>query len=217
MVTKPNPPLLRNGSKRFTKLKPVLKHNGALQKEDQEEREVRVHEGRGGDIMIIEGYARPAPLPGSSVPISNVPIDPHFANAPPGYQSVSEVITDFQNGTLTAEAAVDILIYQFNMSRPNATNMVFSASSQGQDLDEWVEGAEEQFKENLTDPDYTGPVPSPPPSPEPSTPEDNGIPTLDPSARGLQIIPKDSNIPMMALGAFILFVVGKNLNSVVRA
>ena len=48
-ATKPNPPLLKNGSKRFTKLKPVLKHNGALQKEDQEEREVRVHEGRGGE------------------------------------------------------------------------------------------------------------------------------------------------------------------------
>ena len=187
------------------------------------------------NFLIGQSYAQAAPLPGTSVPISTVEPEytPTTTTSKPSlnflvgqnqtyalapYESKTDVITAFQNGEITAEYAVDVLIVKFNMSRPDATNTVFSATSTFQDLNDWVEGAEEQFKENLIDPDYTGPVPSPPPSPDPSTPENNEIiPTFDPSARGLQIIPKESNIPMMALGAFILFVVGKNLNSVVRA
>ncbi len=44
-------------------------------------RKLKVKNGdiRRSDIMIIEGYARPAPLPGTSVPISTVAIDPGLA------------------------------------------------------------------------------------------------------------------------------------------
>ena len=152
--------------------------------------------------MRIEGFARPAPLPGTSVPISTVNIDPHFANAPPGYQSVSEVITAFQNGDLTAEAAVDILIYQFNMSRPDATNMVFSASSTGQDLDEWVDEVEEGFKENLTDPDYSGPIPTPPTYDNDTIiePPSNGAPIIQPPKRKLTEDQKYALIGLVVIG-----------------
>ncbi len=45
---------------------------------------------------------------------------------------------------------------------------------------------------------------------------DDDAPAYDWTLRGIQIIPKETNIAMFALGAFTLYVVGHNLISVVR-
>ena len=58
VVTKPNPPLLRNGSKRFTKLKPGLKHNGEPQKEEAEENGQQGQDERGGEDGIEKNNKR---------------------------------------------------------------------------------------------------------------------------------------------------------------
>ena len=172
-------------------------------------------------MAIIEGYARPAPVDAQMIPISTVTTDYAVETGLSRYQTAGEVIAAFQNGDITPEEAVAKLMSKFGMSERDATNMVFKASTAGQGLDEWVEEAWSPTADALQG------VGSSDPSPGPqgvvvgngtiTSPEIESAPTYDSTLRGLQIIPKETNIPMFALGAFTLYVVGKNLMSVARS
>ena len=205
----------------------------------------------------MEGFARPAPVAGPAVPISDPTIE-YAAEVKPGKpdmgllpqtveetaietaqaattqtattqtattqtigETADDVIVSFQNGDITAEQAVAKLMSQFGMSEHDATNTVFSASEAGQGLNEWVEEAWSPMADALQG------VGSSDPSPGPqgvvvgngtiTSPEIESAPTYESTLRSLQIIPKETNIPMFALGAFTLYVVGKNLMSVARS
>ena len=124
-------------------------------------------------MAIIEGYARPAPVDAQTIPISTVTTNYAVETGLSRYQTAGEVIAAFQNGDITAEQAVNKLMSKFGMSRADATNMVFSASTTGQDLDDWVQQAEAPLKEGLQG------VGSSDPSIPISTPEIEDAPTDD--------------------------------------
>ncbi len=124
-------------------------------------------------MAITDGYSRPVPVGGRPIPFSPVETKPTIEYAKPAYNSVGEVLDAFKSGLISAEAAVSLLVTQFGYSKRDATNTVFSASSTGQDLDEWVEEAQSGMKEGLQGTFGTTPKPGKPdPGLLPDTEED---------------------------------------------
>lgn len=113
----------------------------------------------------MEGFARPAPVAGPAVPISNPTIE-YAAEVKPGKPDMgllpqtaeetaiktaqttgngssakaNEIIAAFQNGDITAEEAVAKLM-AIGITEPDAVQMVWDASDAGQQISEWVDDA----------------------------------------------------------------------------
>ncbi len=116
-------------------------------------------------MAITDGYSRPVPVGGRPIPFSPVETKPTIEYAKPAYNSVGEVLDAFKSGLISAEAAVSLLVTRFGYNERDATNTVFSASSTGQDLDEWVEEAQSGMKEGLQGTFGTTPKPGKPGKP----------------------------------------------------